>query len=907
MKTIQPSTTTTRTRILAGSIAALLAAQSASADTLNSSVDLRLKSNDPNGLGDTGYLALYNNGGDNVQRTFLNFNLGSYSGNSVTTDAALTLRGDASYGGNLTGVSLGTANSAWTQATMTWNNQPGLTAISGATDPNGNFGSGDVTWNIPWYMLEKLATVGSGYNNGLGITSGAGSSLHFQSTLGNGPAPTLTFSAATAASSTWTGGDGNWTDTANWAGTTMAQGIAQAATINGGTAVNITMDANRSVGSLSFSGADHTISSGSGKLALNVTSGAPTISVETGRTATISATVVGVDGLTKSSAGALTLSGANTYTGATTISAGSLQLGNGGTTGSLSSASASAITNNGNLTINRSNAVTQGTDFSAAAISGNGSFTQAGAGTTTLTAANTYTGATTISAGTLKLKASVVAPPVAGYAQWFDASTISGSNGASISTWTNGGTGSSATVPSGNSAPTLLSDAGTGTGLSALHFNAGTGANDSQALNFTRDTNVRTVFSIFKGSSFLMTDSSNYSLHRPNDSNPAAPLLQSYGQINYLGAVYVNGSVVNPTSDAMPTSLHNGYNLVSIMTNGNAVSLNGFNKDRTSHAGDQSQAEVVIYDSVLTDAQRLTVEAYLNAKWFGIGSNVGGSLSSASPVTIASGAAFDLNGNTQQIASLTGASGASLTNSGITDSILTISGTSNTDFGGVISNGATNKISLVKSGASIQTLSGANTYTGGTTINAGTLNVNADAALGNSAGAVGISNGATLQAAGTVTTAARTLTLGAGGGVIDTNGNTVNFNSGSTVTGTTLTKTGAGTLNFGVSSGLTGLGALVANNGTTNVNSALGSGSSAVSVTGATTLKFGSVSQTLNSLTIGAGSTVTFTSGLASFSGGSGGKAPGFGGGTAAVPEPGTLGLLLVGALGVLNRRRRQP
>jgi len=70
-----------------------------------------------------------------------------------------------------------------------------------------------------------------------------------------------------------------------------------------------------------------------------------------------------------------------------------------------------------------------------------------------------------------------------------------------------------------------------------------------------------------------------------------------------------------------------------------------------------------------------------------------------------------------------------------------------------------------------------------------------------------------------------------------------------------------------------------------------------------TTLKFGSVSQTLSSLTIGAGSTVTFTSGLASFSGG--GKGASFGG-TATVPEPGTLGLLLIGALGVLNRRRRQ-
>jgi hypothetical protein len=53
---------------------------------------------------------------------------------------------------------------------------------------------------------------------------------------------------------------------------------------------------------------------------------------------------------------------------------------------------------------------------------------------------------------------------------------------------------------------------------------------------------------------------------------------------------------------------------------------------------------------------------------------------------------------------------------------------------------------------------------------------------------------------------------------------------------------------------------------------------------------------------------VVFTSGPASGSltgDDGGGKAAGFGGG-ATVPEPGTLGLLLVGALGLLKRRRRQ-
>ena len=133
-------------------------------------------------------------------------------------------------------------------------------------------------------------------------------------------------------------------------------------------------------------------------------------------------------------------------------------------------------------------------------------------------------------------------------------------------------------------------------------------------------------------------------------------------------------------------------------------------------------------------------------------------------------------------------------------------------------------------------------------------------------------------------------------------GGTLILDGAITDTGTTsLTKTGAGKLNL---NGAQSYDTLDATAGTTNVNGAFGAGA-AVSVTGVgTSLKFGTVSQTLSSLSIGAGSTVTFTSGVASFGGEGGGKAPSFGG-SAVVPEPGTIGLLLVGALGVLNRRRR--
>ena len=119
----------------------------------------------------------------------------------------------------------------------------------------------------------------------------------------------------------------------------------------------------------------------------------------------------------------------------------------------------------------------------------------------------------------------------------------------------------------------------------------------------------------------------------------------------------------------------------------------------------------------------------------------------------------------------------------------------------------------------------------------------------------------------------------------------------------TLTKQGDGTLTLGVASILSGVANLASTAGTTNINSTLATGTATVTLTGASSVKFGSVSQTLASLSIGAGSTATFTSDFASFSG-SGSKGGNFSG-TAIVPEPGALALLLVGTLSVLQRRRR--
>ena len=100
--------------------------------------------------------------------------------------------------------------------------------------------------------------------------------------------------------------------------------------------------------------------------------------------------------LTKNGSGSLTLSASNTYTGITTINGGTLQLGNGGSFGSIGSTA--SIINNAALAFNLDSPLTVNK-----IISGTGSVTQKGTGFSTLSVANSYTGSTIVSAGTLSV------------------------------------------------------------------------------------------------------------------------------------------------------------------------------------------------------------------------------------------------------------------------------------------------------------------------------------------------------------------------------------------------------------------------------------------------------------------------------------------------------------------------
>ena len=96
--------------------------------------------------------------------------------------------------------------------------------------------------------------------------------------------------------------------------------------------------------------------------------------------------------------GTLILSADNTYTGTTTISAGTLQLGNGGGTGAI----LGNIVNNAALVVDRTGTLTLG-----GVISGSGTLEKRGTGTLILDGSNTYIGLTRPRAGTLLVNGTI--------------------------------------------------------------------------------------------------------------------------------------------------------------------------------------------------------------------------------------------------------------------------------------------------------------------------------------------------------------------------------------------------------------------------------------------------------------------------------------------------------------------
>jgi len=120
------------------------------------------------------------------------------------------------------------------------------------------------------------------------------------------------------------------------------------------------------------------------------------VRVEPGSRTVIAANLTGANGLRKMDGGTLVLANDNAYTGGTTISAGTLQIGAGGTTGGI----LGDVVDDSILAFARGNDVTFG-----GVVSGSGRVVQVGSGVLTLSGANTYQGGTILSAGTTAVSA----------------------------------------------------------------------------------------------------------------------------------------------------------------------------------------------------------------------------------------------------------------------------------------------------------------------------------------------------------------------------------------------------------------------------------------------------------------------------------------------------------------------
>ncbi len=276
--------------------------------------------------------------------------------------------------------------------------------------------AGGATFNLNNFAETIGSLAGAGnVTLGTGILT-AGGRQHLDDLLG-GVSGTGGLTKAGTGIFTLSGANTYTGATAINAGTLQVAGGAAIADTSAVTLANV------AGATLDLNGTNETIGSlaGGGAAGGNVTLGAGTLTTGGNNgTTTYTGILSGTGGLTKQGTGIFTLSGANTYTGATTINAGTLTLG-----AANRIADTSALTVAGGATFNLNNfaetigslagagTVTLGTGILTAGgdnssttysgvMSGTGGLTKAGAGIFTLSGANTYTGATTINAGTYR-------------------------------------------------------------------------------------------------------------------------------------------------------------------------------------------------------------------------------------------------------------------------------------------------------------------------------------------------------------------------------------------------------------------------------------------------------------------------------------------------------------------------
>lgn len=431
----------------------------------------------------------------------------------------------------------------------------------------------------------------------------------------------------------------------------------------------------------------------------------PTVAAVLAHEAALGATPDG--GLFKSGEGTLTLGGANTYTGGTTLAAGAITLSN-------TTAAGTGVVTLGHASTGASNLRLT---FSAAGVANNITVAAAGAGTVTLFGNSQFSG----HGGAVALnRAAILEIPATGAAtDWWYAmnGVISGGGALTV----RGGSGGASAASSGNRF--MVSGANT--------YSGGT-----------------------------LVESGKLQLGHVSAAGSGAITLggaatgTAVTQLR-VGANIANAIVVSSAAPASPAGIGT-YNSLQVLSGplqiGRALEINGAS-DRLTWSGPgavwSGSGDITIATG-LGGNHRVTHDGVANT-WTGdMTINASAVFQPGHAATLGAANSLTVNG-TFQInnvpQTIDGLSGSGVVRNVVGANTLTIgAGGSGGSFSGAIQNGS-GTLTLVKTGAGTQILSGANTYTGATTVSAGTLLVNGTHAA---AGLINVSAGATLGGSGSV-------------------------------------------------------------------------------------------------------------------------------------------------------------
>ncbi|EAS7372909.1 autotransporter outer membrane beta-barrel domain-containing protein [Salmonella enterica] len=421
--------------------------------------------------------------------------------------------------------------------------------------------------------------------------------------------------------------------------------------------------------------------------------------------------------LTKTGAGTLILNAENTYTGSTTISEGTLIATNVEALGT------------GNVTDNATLEMNTGGDFDNA-ISGSGQVVKSGDETLTLSGANSYTGGTTISGGTL-VASNVEA---LGTGDITDNATLELNAGGDFAN-NIGGTGS--VVKSGDKTLTL---SGSNTYTGGTTISGGTlVASNVEALG-SGDVTDNATLEMNTGGDFANNIGGTGSVVKSGDET-----LTLSGANSYTGGTTISGgTLVASNVEALGTGDVTDNATLELNTGGdfdNAISgsgqvvksgdktltlsgINSYTGGTTISGGTLVASNVdALGSGDVTD--NATLELNTGGDFDNAIGGTGSVVKSGDKTLTLSGANSYTGGTTISGGTLVASNVEALGSGDVTDNA-----TLELNTGGDFANNIGGTGSVVKSGDKTLTLSGTNSYTGGTTISGGTLVASNVEALG---------------------------------------------------------------------------------------------------------------------------------------------------------------------------------